>query len=108
MLNLLKDIFPTAVALLTIGAIIYIILLPFIASWKLKQKVGIQGWKALIPIYNIYLIFKIAGMSGLNVIPVAITEIYSLVYVDFTKIPNRELENISLNYFISYNFFLLI
>ena len=79
MLNLLKDIFPAAVTILTIVAIIYIILLPFIASWKLFKKVGIEGWKSLIPVYNVYLVFKIAGLNGLLCIPVIITQIYGIV-----------------------------
>ena len=65
MLSLLKDIFPYAIVLFIIFIVVYILLLPFIASWKLFKKVGIPGYKSLIPIYNEYLILKIAGMNGL-------------------------------------------
>ena len=65
MLSLLEDIFPYALILFIIFIVVYILLLPFIASWKLFKKVGIPGYKSLIPIYNEYLILKIAGMNGL-------------------------------------------
>lgn len=50
-------------------AIILIYLIPVIAGWKLFKKAGIAGWKSLIPIYNLYLIYKLAGISGLWIIP---------------------------------------
>ena len=37
----------------------YILLV--IATWKILEKAGEKGWKALIPIYNTYLLFKIVG-----------------------------------------------
>ena len=46
-------------------AIILIYLIPVIAGWKMFEKVGIPGWKSLIPIYNLYLIYKISDMSGI-------------------------------------------
>ena len=88
MADLIKDIFPPAVAILTIVAVVYIILLPFIAAWKLFKKVGIEGWKALIPVYNVYLIFKIAGMNGFLCIPVVIINAYNLTY-QYINIPNN-------------------
>ncbi len=36
----------------------------FAGLWKTFEKAGIEGWKSLIPLYNIYLIVKIAGSSG--------------------------------------------
>ena len=38
--------------------------LTIIASWKILQKAGEPGWKAVIPIYNVYMLYKIVGMSG--------------------------------------------
>ena len=35
-----------------------------IATWKIFQKAGEPGWKCLIPIYNIYIMYKIVGMKG--------------------------------------------
>ena len=37
--------------------------LQVIAGWKVFKKAGEKGWKALIPIYNSYIFFKIAGMK---------------------------------------------
>lgn len=65
MLDLLKDIFPYTILLLIIFIVVFIVFLPAIASWKLFKKVGIPGYKSLIPIYNEYLLLKISGMSGL-------------------------------------------
>ena len=45
-------------------AIILLYNIQVIAGWKIFQKAGVEGWKSLIPIYNLYLIYRIAGMSG--------------------------------------------
>lgn len=34
-----------------------------IAGWKIFTKAGEKGWKILIPIYNLYLMYKIVGMN---------------------------------------------
>ncbi|MBQ8992233.1 hypothetical protein IJ090_02250, partial [Candidatus Saccharibacteria bacterium] len=36
-----------------------------IAYWRIFTKAGIKGWKALIPIYNIYCAYKMVGISPL-------------------------------------------
>ena len=38
-------------------------LLLVIASWKIFTKAGEKGWKSLIPIYNVYILYKISGLS---------------------------------------------
>lgn len=38
--------------------------LTIIATWRIFKKAGEPGWKAIIPIYNIYMMFKIVGMKG--------------------------------------------
>lgn len=58
-----------------------------ICLWKVYVKAGKPGWAALIPIYNIWVLFEIAGFSGalsllvlipiLGAIPVAILTIIS-------------------------------
>ena len=35
-----------------------------IAQWKVFTKAGHPGWAAIIPIYNIYIMTKIAGKPG--------------------------------------------
>ena len=37
--------------------------LTIIANWKIFTKAGQAGWKSLIPIYNIVILFRIAGIS---------------------------------------------
>jgi hypothetical protein len=46
-----------------IGYVIYVI-----ALWPVLVKAGRPGWGAIIPIYNIYLLVKIAGYHGAIVI----------------------------------------
>lgn len=38
-------------------------ILTIIAQWKIFTKAGEAGWKCLIPIYNLVILFKIAGLS---------------------------------------------
>lgn len=47
-------------------AIIYLAVLVFeiAALWKLFKKAHRPGWAAIIPIYNTYVMLKIAGRSG--------------------------------------------
>ena len=47
------------VSMLSITLFILII----ISTWKILEKAGEKGWKALIPIYNVYLLYKIVGMK---------------------------------------------
>ena len=35
-----------------------------VAYWKIFVKAGEAGWKSLIPFYNTYLLFRIAGRNG--------------------------------------------
>lgn len=39
-------------------------ILQIIACWKMFEKAGEKGWKAIIPIYNYYIMFKIVDMKG--------------------------------------------
>lgn len=52
------------------GLIIFVVLailvcyaISAVAMWKIFAKAGEPGWKALIPIYNAYVLCKIIGMS---------------------------------------------
>ena len=42
---------------------IAIAVVQIIAMWKVFTKAGEQGWKAIIPFYNIAILYKISGMS---------------------------------------------
>ena len=35
-----------------------------VAGWKIFEKAGVEGWKALIPFYNNYLFLEIGGYNG--------------------------------------------
>lgn len=48
-------------------------ILIIISLWKIFQKAGESGWKSIIPIYNVYILYKITWGSGwfflLSIIP---------------------------------------
>ena len=46
--------------------IIYIavIVIAIIAMWRVFAKAGRPGWAAIVPIYNIYTLVKVAGKEG--------------------------------------------
>jgi hypothetical protein len=35
-----------------------------ITTWRIFQKAGQPGWAALVPIYNVVVMFRVAGMSA--------------------------------------------
>lgn len=41
-----------------------IAILTLAGMWKTFEKAGESGWKALIPVYNLYIIIRISGHSG--------------------------------------------
>ncbi len=43
--------------------ILAIAIVQIIAMWKLFTKAGEAGWKSIIPIYNVIILFKISGLS---------------------------------------------
>ncbi len=44
-----------------IGLVWYVFVV--IGSWKMFQKAGESGWKALIPVYNLYIVFKFSWQT---------------------------------------------
>lgn len=52
---------------LVIGSIIWSVLV-IIGWWKIFEKAGEAGWKAIIPIYNIYVLLRIVGRPGWMII----------------------------------------
>ena len=51
------------IATVMIIALIFYVLL-VIAGWKIFEKAGEKGWKAIVPIYNVYIMFKIVNMTS--------------------------------------------
>jgi len=51
------------------------VVLGIVAMWKIFEKAGEPGWAAIIPFYNLYVLFKITWGSGwkflLLLIPIA-------------------------------------
>jgi Family of unknown function (DUF5684) len=47
---------------LLFGSIVGIV--EIIALWKIYEKAGQPGWKAIIPFYNAYILLKIVGKPG--------------------------------------------
>ncbi|MBR3180462.1 signal peptidase I [Candidatus Saccharibacteria bacterium] len=45
--------------------ILAFVVLGIIAQWKIFKKAGEEGWKALIPIYNVYTLLNILSMEPL-------------------------------------------
>jgi uncharacterized protein DUF5684 len=58
--NPLPNVFGPAV----LGVGLVLALIAIIAWWKVFTKAGHPGWACLIPIYNLYILIKIAGKPG--------------------------------------------
>ena len=60
-----------------------------VAMWKIFTKAGRPGWQCIIPIYNTYVMFEIAGMSGwmflLLCIPVVNIVISIMLMINLAK-----------------------
>lgn len=69
---------------LGIVAAIIVVIMMYVACWKIFEKAGQKGWAALVPFYNAYVLFKIAGYNGwlslLMLIPVV--NIVFMILVD--------------------------
>ena len=63
--------------------------LSIVAMWKIFEKAGEPGWKSIIPIYDLYILFKIAWGKGilflLLLIPVANIVVYFILYWKLAK-----------------------
>ncbi len=59
----ISSVFGAMAAFITTFAIIFFILM-VIANWKIFKKAGEPGWKSIIPIYNVYIMFKIVNMKS--------------------------------------------
>lgn len=65
-------------------AIFYIVVM-----WKIYVKAGQPGWASIIPIYNVYIMLKIAGKPGwwllLFFVPIANIIVGILVIISFAE-----------------------
>jgi hypothetical protein len=78
-------------ALVGVGVVVYIALIVFYIAceWKIFVKAGQAGWKAIIPLYNTYILLKIVGRPGwwliLFVIPLVNIITLIIVMLDLAK-----------------------
>jgi hypothetical protein len=52
-----------AILLIALGLLFLIAIITIISTWKIFSKAGEPGWTSLIPIYNVYIMTKIAKVS---------------------------------------------
>ena len=103
--DLYAGILGFAIVLIIFVAIIGIAFLVFtvIGRWKLYQKSGEEGWKALIPVYSEYTLIKIAGLNWWWIF-IVVAPILVSVVVDNTAISRlADLVSILANIAICYN-----
>ena len=66
-----------------------VVVITIVGGWKTFEKAGQPGWGILIPIYNLYLLTKIAGRPGwwlfLFLIPVVNIVIAIILAIDIAK-----------------------
>lgn len=46
-----------------LAIVVVLLVLQIVGMWKVFTKAGEKGWKAIIPFYNIAMLYKISGMS---------------------------------------------
>lgn len=63
-LKILIEIILANLALFLILVIVWYVL-HIIAAWKIFTKAGEAGWKSIIPIYNLYIQYKISWNTGM-------------------------------------------
>jgi hypothetical protein len=68
---------------------IAVIVLAILPLWGIFVKAGEEGWKAVIPIYNYYVLLKVVGRPGwwllLYLVPIVNLVIYIIVMNDLSK-----------------------
>ena len=77
--------------LIIVGALLLVItligfiflVLDTIGRWKMFKKAGESGWKAIIPIYNIYTQCKIIGVSPWWLLVIIICYLISSFFIPF-------------------------
>ena len=55
-------------------------ILMIIAQWRIFEKAGEKGWKAIIPVYNVYILFKIAWKKSWFWINLALSAVAGILY----------------------------
>lgn len=74
-LTMLMAMFGTLVVV-----IIAMYVITAIAYWQIFKKAGEKGWKALIPVYNSYIVYKISWKTSMFWITILLGVVYSILY----------------------------
>lgn len=78
-------------AILGIYAILVLVIavIMIVANWKIYTKAGKPGWASIVPFYNMYVMYEIAGMNGwmflLTFIPIVNIVIQIMLYLNLAK-----------------------
>lgn len=86
-------VFAGMMGIILLPALIAMVLM-IIANWKIFTKAGREGWKAIIPIYNNWVLFEIAGMNGamslLLFVPIANVIMSIICYLNLAKVFGKD------------------
>ena len=70
-------------------AVLVLTVIAIVALWKMFQKAGKPGWASIVPFYNYYVMFEIAGYNGwlflLMFVPIAQFVMFILVALGLAK-----------------------
>ncbi|GDX63105.1 hypothetical protein LBMAG34_6390 [Candidatus Saccharibacteria bacterium] len=55
-----------------------------VSIWRIFEKAGDKGWKSLIPFYNTYTLFKVAGYNGWMFLLLIIPIVNIVIFVLFS------------------------
>lgn len=74
----------------TFAILFYVALV--IGQWKIFEKAGEEGWKSLIPFYNAYILWKIAGRNFIElVVATVIVVVLSIVLCSIAVATSSEI-----------------
>lgn len=71
--------------------LVYVALIVVVVAsmWKIFEKAGEEGWKAIVPFYNSYTLFRIAGRNGwgflLTLVPIVNIVVAVILSLDLAK-----------------------
>lgn len=86
------------VSLIALAIIVFFLF----CNWKLFQKAGKEGWKAIIPIYSSYVLVEIAGLNWWYFLLLAAGSILSLLDINGLSSLATLAELVG-NFFVFYN-----
>lgn len=85
----LLDFFASVAGLLCLGVGLLLVIAVIAGMWQIFEKAGEAGWKAIIPIYNIWVMLEIIGRPGwwviLYFIPVVGFVVWVIMMIDLAK-----------------------